>query len=630
MTTKEEYKSAFEIMENVTYSSFKYTASPNFNVVDGIKLTLQNAISMNAKEWEMWYATYKNNYEVLCAGLSTKVVPKNIVDTIINNLDIIKNHSYDRNKWSDKKTEDIAIIKEALKNDISKTSFNKIISEINNDIFVFLGFTSGEESVILKELSNDALNFLALKSIHSFATEDFYSPFHTSGPEAVAYVRDEKFLKKVMSENNIGAPININEGQKEKIRSMVVNNENMSDDFRNEMFENGCDWTILKADSFTPEIIENGYLGAIDTFAEVYDFDKKTSKSGFGLEYQECTILLTRLVETGQLPEHFEIDLANRLIQRGERNSDILTDAFLQNTKNEKVLNMVKKFKNQDQLNIYDNPNVPETLLKERVDELFKKIVKDLDKGRKLTQSWLEQIGDYSHKIQLTNEQYKFLFTITPKEKMVFDFILSEKTPVNILEEFRKEAYNTYGEVRYNGGVPVAIDTVLFMKENNFPKEFMDAVKKCVEKESRYSYINNKDELISQIKQHPDFAKKLLDFYYERISKPIEGRYWDSKKDKDIFRSLYRSFSNEYNFIKQKDEYWKTGCLKTMDYDAIRRFWHELTNDFTKDKTKIYEGTLLLDKFAKDINTIYADYQFKEKEMERKMFKKDEDIEKIH
>lgn len=628
MVTKEEYLSAFQFMENTTYSSFKYRATPNFAILSGIKLTLDNAKTMSEDEWNIWFATYKNDYEVLSAGLSTGLVPQKVVGKIVDNLHMVKTNTYERNKWTDEVAKDRALLFQIMKNDISKHDFNKITKLIGTDIFVFLGFTNDniKENSLL--FSNSALNCLALESIKSFTTEDFYSPFHTFGPEGLIYIRDEKFAKKLMSEKNMGAPVDIDEGQKEKIRSMLINNIYMSDDFRNELFREGCEINSLNSEKFTQEIVEEGYTCAAETFDEVYDFDKKCSKSGFGQQYCDMTIFLARLAETGQLPEAMEIDLAHRLINRGERNSDIVSDMFLQNTKNTKVLDMVDKFKHQDRMNIYDNPNVPYYLLKERVDNLFKKIVKDLDKGRKLTQVSFDYIGDYSKRIQLDNEQYTFLFMMTPKEKMIMNFIISDKTPMHILDDFLKIAYDDMAEIRYKGEIPVAIETVQFMRKNDFPKEFSDAIKLALKEKIVFNYETGdaRKNLDKQIGNHMKETKELLDFFYNKLTKPIPNREWDSKKDLDVYKHFYSRISKEYKYYKEKDVYEKTGNIKGMSDENIDKLWMEIRDPLLEGGLEVHNGSLLLAKYAKDINVVCNEKEERLKALEVRL----EEVEKLH
>ena len=152
----------------------------------------------------------------------------------------------------------------------------------------------------------------------------------------------------------------------ENIRTELINNPYLSDDFKNELFNAGCNWLRLNVNAFTPEIIEEVYGSCIDTYTELYNKTTQKPKMGWDMTYRESQDMISKLIHSEKFPESMQVDLAMRIVDRESKKMDFYVQELFQHTKSENVLKMVDKLKSKDREYAYANPHMPSDILTKR------------------------------------------------------------------------------------------------------------------------------------------------------------------------------------------------------------------------------------------------------------------------
>lgn len=615
MSKEIEYKRAYKIInEALPGNMFCFENGGDIDTLNAIKHTIENAPKFIEEEWLTWWYENKNSFAVICAGLESRKVPKSVTKKIVNNLNMIKTGKYERNIWSKEKYKDNQTISFLLRNEMYKEDFDKIYGLVHSDIFNIASFSYSNVKKQASVVNEKVMNMFAEACIKSYATDSMYSPFGQY-PELVMYVRDENFIREILEDDQMKAGRKITENQKEIIRACIVSNTYISDDLRNEVFDMGCDWSQIR--EFTDKIIEENYLSAADTYTE------SIKSGGFtSIAEQQAGFFLTRMLDSQKMPEAFEVDLANRIIEHNEKGYSHMAETLFENTKSKKVFELAEKFKGSSKISIYDHPNIPEEILQKRIETLFNKMVKNDSKGKKTPDVWYSYISNYSKKITLTEEQYKYFFNTANNEVLV-SFLLSDKTPSNIINYFLENIYKKENESKFSAIVPATAEIIKYIRENNIPKDLKDYFLEFLRRKSyEYSELKINDMNGKCLALYEKSTTNFMEFLNKKIKEKSLNREWYHKKDKILLKEIQSMINKRFKIELEKKKYYETKSTKNLSNQAVEEIRWELHHKFTDKKNQDpHREFLILEECMEDVNIIYPEFT-KRKEQEKEEFQK--------
>lgn len=535
----------------------------------------QDAKSMSVENWNDWYNENKDNFPILMTGLSTHLIPKQITRQMINNLDMFTK-SYLRGCLKDEN-----LLKMIITNDVYLSDLEKVADKMGNDFVYVLEFYSKsieKDNEYLDAIPEKTKMFIAEKSIEAFHFAG--KPYSNSTIQILNFIKDEKELRKLFVGDEIRIPLPLTDVQMENIRTELINNPYLSDDFKNELFNAGCNWLRLNTNAFTPEIIEEVYDSCIDIYTELYNKTTQKPKMGWDMTYRESQDMISKLIHSEKFPESMQVDLAMRITDRESKKMDFYVQELFQYTKSENVLKVVDKLKSKDKEYAYANPHMPSDILAKRTNDFCAKMTKLLNKGtpEKIPFIWDSHIETGIKNARINDEHYKMLMA-NGKPLSQMAMATSSMTPEYIKKEFLN--YLNIVDERdlpedYQPRVKVVLETLSFAEEenlNDFTKSqiiaYLDRIGPHTQKsnfssdEGRNHYqvgkaIKEIDDMCEQVPR--DDVVKLIDFCKEKAGKALTDKKDDTVKAKEqnVYKYFYLALSNSLKHIETMKEYSKT------------------------------------------------------------------------
>lgn len=589
-----------------------------FGLENGIELeTMQevvdieeNAQDMNHSEWVDWYNKNKDNVSVILAGLNTKKVPRDIIHEIIEGLDIFSPTF----KLEPVLSHKIAmLLGYSIINDIDIKDFTKVYDCIGRMAI----HTLSANKFLSKELPEDLVRFIIDKTLQNF--ENKKPPYYIGSPiPELTEIKNENCLKEICNGEEINLPYNFNDAQKEIIRTAIINNRNISDEYRNQLFFAGCDWKKIKI--FTPRMTEEVYQSCIDAFTNGYDKKKGRVVPSEKFNYESSITMLNKLLKNKMLPESMQYDLAQRIISRECKSMDEFTGDLFESSEHPEVLKLAVHLKSKDKEKAYNNPNMPLELIQKRAEDFCKKISKYLDKGQteKIPNIWDEHIANCLYRCEIGDEHYETLKRYGGTLSSLA-IMLSDKTPQNIKDDF----YNYLIKIKdvknnnamFDVRLQVGYELYEFCKKENISDNILDSLKKYIKNgcqfttrwDAYHSMCPRTHYQLSQIiRIIDDMVKdaenqdieKIIKFCREKAKDSFEVKkqktYEDKKENAYSFLTYALEDAQRDNLSKQK--YNISHNPKDLTDNAFADILKEKLSDTRYDKLcfeyykKIYEN----------------------------------------
>lgn len=191
-----------------------------------------------------------------------------------------------------------------------------------------------------------------------------------------AHNKHQEYIEERVLENNDFLS-NIDNSTKERVFSAIASNINLSDDFRNKIFDMDCNYDMIK--SPTEYMKKEIYLNVAETLFDVED-------NGDDLELYNLKVGAQKRIELmikKGLTEEFEIDLINRIKKKPYISYDdkkLLLSIFTK-THSAETLKMAKFFKDLSiQDSAYLNPCMPDYLIRDRGQDVIDKFCESVKK----------------------------------------------------------------------------------------------------------------------------------------------------------------------------------------------------------------------------------------------------------
>lgn len=559
----------------------------DINIIKEIKQVTDTAKTMSKSDWEKWYDRNKDSFPVLLAGLQTHLVPKSVTKQIINNFDMFKN-PYRRGCV----IEDERLLQAVIANDIHLYDLENVASKMDKDFIYVLEFYSKNienNKKYLESIPEDVKIFIAKKALKEFSVAGI--PYSNSTIQILNFIQDESALRKIFFEDKIELPISFTNTQAENVRTELINNTYLSNEFKDEMFSAGCHWLRLKADSFTPNMISEIYESCIDTYTELYDKTTKRPKRGWEFTYRESQDMISKLLKSGKMPESMQVDLAMRIIGKENKKMDYDLQELFQQTKSENILKMAENIKSKDKNYAYENPHMPKDILEKRANNLCEKMTKFLVKGtpEKIPTIWDDYIQLTLMRTKIEDEHYKMLIANGQPLSQIA-IATSEFTP-----EYIKKDFLTFLNVAderefpktYQPQVKTALEVLDFIKKENL-EEMRPFVAKYFNKigpfTSEINFSNNNGrghyqvgraiELIDNMCKitSRENIEKLIEFCRikagDAFITPKEETYKD--KEKNIYKFFFHTLNTSLKYTEILKEYEKTKDASILPDDILQ------------------------------------------------------------
>lgn len=470
MRTKEEYIKTFEKLAKMMKGNYKVEKfADSFSLLklqDILDIKNLNEIFLKT-QWDILYNRNQENDYILLQMLETNNCPMSIVEKIIYNSETFKKdiiHSVDRTK----RNIDDELFIAALQYDISQKLFDTIYKYFGSEIVNLFDTQYHYRQKKIEKISESSLERICNKVKEEYRPPKDRSTYYISSnvdhtTDCFRYIKNHQYIKKL-----------INEDIHENIRTALLNNFNLKGDnpfdakLMNAIYDGGCVLEYIR--NWTPYIKKEVTSSIYDAF--VTGFDEDTGKllpKPDSIYYRAKTVLCD-LAEKEVLDEDYEYDLAMRILDQKNRATDNLTSAVFCHTKNPNIMKKIKDIKSGDKTTAYSkNKYLIPDVITERVDELMKKMKKDIEKGKEknIPDVWYEYLADYCLKVPFQSEQYRMVAGICNKG-LALNIATSTKTPKEDLIEFAQ----TYRNLTTNLWAPISTIAVgayanIFCRENN-------------------------------------------------------------------------------------------------------------------------------------------------------------------
>lgn len=644
MLTQSQLEYLFQYLEKPFYGN-------RLGFEDGISLDTMNKVieiknnaeNMNNLEWIHWYNENEKNFPVIYSALTTCLVPKNIVHKIVDKLDaldLIKAPSAGISQT------DNALLKLIVANDIDTSYLEKIYNAMGMNFIFALSLDSESSSYAkpyIDKISNKTMQFLVNKTLEDFSKHSHFSLSY-SRISALLAIKDESYLKTIFKGEKIDFPFEFDARGAEEIRTILINNKHLSDEFKNEMFSAGCNWLKLKY--FTPEMAEEIYQSSVETYTDTYDKKTGVPKIDMSREYNNAQSMIDTLLHYDALTEPMQYDLAQRIISRESRRMDTYANELYEKTTSERVLATAVCLKSKTKESAYNNPHMPKGLIQERVEDLCKKmrnyIVKD--KKEKIPDVWDDHISSGLYKTDIDKKHYDMLFWHQSFNTRMA-IVLSDYTPKEIKDEIYEFLTETTDKDKlpygYQPRIKVSMEMMNFCDkykiDPNIKEQLKDYFKvigpfttshSFYEKSGISHYHMQKanwilDELVTHGNKND--VHLLLKYCEKSAGDCLAINKQDTIPDqeKNIYKFLYLSLNQRIKDREEIEKYEETKDPKTFKtLDSLEWYLLNFKKEIIYDKTCSEYYTAIYQKGEEAYNLL-MELEAREKEKE-----KEEEIEK--
>ncbi len=447
------------------------------------------------------------------------------------------------------------------------------------------------------ELSQDTL--LALSDIYKSC--DWTGALPQEFACIYAHIKYEDYIKNIVL-NDEKFLSSLDNNTRERLLSAIASNIHLRDEFRNEVFDMGCDYGMIK--SPTDYMKKQIYLNVVETALDIEDnADDINLSNTIEGAHKRLNMMLRR-----NLPEECEIDLLNRIknLPKSDGKTKKLEFSVFTYTRHPEVLKMVKDFSYPPSKDAaYDNPFMPPHMVVNRgmisVQKLctyldkfgtinkgvFDRVEKGLDKG-------LYNMKSYESLLKYKNPEIDTMLAIhknTPKpilKKMLSenDSIIThtlialnmamQKEKLNDIQ--RRQVINLFNDSQ-------KYTSIISEKDGNTSKYTGPRPQNRIELEMYIRVFENIGEQKDYPKECAQTAINTLKLYYDIKQK---NEKFDPKENTTY---KLQSMKNHIlsNLEKNMDEMW---VYKNIDKikDIIDKIDDELKNreiDIKKEKEEI-------------------------------------------
>ena len=563
-----------------------------------------NADKMNFTDWKKWYEENKNNFAVIFSGLTTYSVPKSIIHNIVNDLDMFNPHKKPSYGYSQ---QDGELLKYIIANDIDMSDIKKIYDEMGmNFIFAvsLLKETANEETPRLQHISKEILEFFLIKTLEDFSKHSNFS-LSDSRVSAILSFNDEEFLKTIFQDDKIVVPFSFNSKQKEDIRTILINNKFLSDDFKNEMFNAECNW--FKLTYFTKEMAEEIYQSSVETYTDAYDKKRNAPKINMEREYKNAQNMIYTLLLKRALPEPLQYDLALRITSREDRKMDVYAMELYKRTDSERVLATALNLKSKTKETAYQNPNMPAGLIRERIETFCKKMQNLINKNQreKIPDIWDEHISKGLYSTCIEDKYYDLLMQERGYSTHMA-IVLSDYTPQHIKDKIYKFLSTTYDMCKlpydYQPRIKVSMDMMNYCDKESVPPKFKEMLKEYFKYigpfTTSHSFFENSSiehyhmtrakEILSYIvnKSEKEDLLKLISFCEKSAGDCLVNKKQETilDQEKNIFKYMYLYLSEELKDREEIEKYKLTKDPSVLSKDNLENYIFKLQSEIKYDK----------------------------------------------
>lgn len=549
----------------------------NQTTENAIQKLIKGGMAFRDIEWQQFLGRFQDNPYVLYAMVMHKNVPQYIVNDIVS--DIIDDKKF---KGTILRND---ILFKSLYHDISQRNVIGIWNEMGTGIFLRLnGFShksnpTDKETYPFAENTTQLLCCFAMRSKKNRNFDINCLPFY--------FLKDENFAEKILDKKKCD----------EITRTAIASNPFLPDRIRNKAYENGID--PLHTIHFTEHMINDLYSIAAETYTEMplnpYTKLRKTSTKEELSAYNTAKKFLCKVLYNRELPESMEIDLFNRLQKININNShDEVLFYLLQNTQSSKVLKGIYHFRFNSNTEVaFQNPYMPKSILKQRMEELAKQVrkMKKLPSTNDKYRTFMYGIKN----IALENDDYPNIIKYAPIAQLdeICGSIYMPKLYLNQVSENAlsnikqtDEIYQSYIEQRIDLIYKCTLNEILkdvFSSTDDFEK-FCDMVRA-----SMRIYYPEKEEKIDRrgycsVSALMNGLEELTEEQKGTVVKIIEEK---KKEYTGIQKEFLQTLSEKIKLAScisdhiQKKDYsiFKTDILKHMFDDALYFFGEKYKND---------------------------------------------------
>lgn len=642
MLTQQQMQHLYEYLEKPFFGNkVGFEEGISKDTLNEILYIKNNANNFNNQEWSVWYDKNKDNYAVVFSALTTYTVPDNIVHKIVNNLDMfnpVKKPAYNIT------SQDRILLRYIVANKINQSDLEKIYSEIGMNFIsaVSLDTALSKNSSYINHISNETMKFFTLKTLEDFSKHKTYH-ISSSRLSALQRIKDESFLRKIFTKDKIDIPFSFDDKTAEIIKTELINNKFLSDDFKNELFNSGCNWMRLQY--FTPEMTKEIYESCVETYSEAYDKTRHQIKFNMEKQYNTVQEIIGKLIREKLLPEPLQYDLALRIISKESKKMDFYAESLYERTTSARVLETATKLKSKSKEIAYKNPNMPKQIIQDRIETLCDKMKKfiEKDKREKIPNIWDEHISNGLYNTSIQDEYYDFLI-----KEQGFDthmaIVLSDYTPKHIKDNIYKYLSTTYDAEKlprdYQPRVKASMDMMNFCDEkninNNVKEKFKDYFKVIGPFTTAHSFYEESGvshyhmyrangilvDIVDNLNR--DELNQIINFCKNQAGDNLKKNKQDTVLDKErnIFKYLYLSLSDKLKYKENIEEYESTKDPSVFNnLNTLQSYMYNIKREFNDKNCCEYYMTIY--EKGQEYYNLLIELEKREKEKER-----EEEIEK--
>lgn len=386
----------------------------------------ENGNQYTKEKWEEIFRKCIENEEspVLQEMASYDNLPEDIRDSMINYL--IKTS---KTKFYNMEQRDY-ILCNLFSKPLSKKQADTIIWFYEKENDVFSNFIALSKDIPEENLKRIIENFLPQKSKTNRVE------ITGSLRAALLNIRDEEYVKLILK-----SPL-----CKENVRNLLIQNKNLSDEIKKEIWNEGVDIEhIGNAKNISKEIMEDIYNSVVYALTESEvnprSVEDKSIPRGTDRNiitaYEKAKNIMIVLIQSNTLTEDMEYDLYERFKDMDlRRNNDVLS-ALIHFTKNEKILrDCVKNIKSEAIIReCMRNEHMPEDIVQREAE----KIIKQYNKKQTLSRKNKDTLITICQKqIALPEQAYRIFFADNTESRIGQKIIMSPYTPIGILNQMDK------------------------------------------------------------------------------------------------------------------------------------------------------------------------------------------------
>lgn len=398
--------------------------------------------------------------------------------------------------------------------------------------------------------------------------------------------------------NNESFMSQLDEDATERVLSSIASNIHLSEEFRNKVFDMGCDYNRVK--SPTNYMKTQMYLNVAETL-----FDIEDNMDGINLSYLKVGAYkrLGMMITKG-LPVDCEIDIVNRIQLMPSHDSDIkkLLGTLFKHTKNKETLKHIKIFPYpQVKEDAFNNKHIPPYMVLEEGKANITKLCKYIEKYDTINKNIFNKVHEGTRYGCYSMSDYHKLLSY---DIFMVNVMLAtaKTTPKPILLEM----LNTRDESIHH-----LINANLAMQKNNLLSHQRDGIYKLIEDVKKFNqFVIDKEGSLENYHGPiiENFAQ--LQTYIKTINDIVETDSFNKNDKQNTVKVL-----EKYWAVKQRNSTFNVNINTTEHLQNMRNNIIKNTNKNKNDfwvYTHIDKISELVDKIDKELE------QRKEKVLEFK------------